>query len=264
MNTAERVIAILSYLATVNRKSSLAEISKGLGLNKSSVYRILSALKHVDWISQDSETQKYTLGNRILEFCMSILADFEIRKDSRQYLEEIRNTTGETALLALRVGFERMYADQVPSYHELKHLAELGKRLPLWLGAPGKVMLAYMDKDEVETVMDNVKKSGMSVMASGQPVNVDKIQAGLADIRRKGFCLTVGERVAGITTLSAPIFDYYHRVIGCICASGPLSRFNPDVAIRYSPLVVMAARKISQQLGDYSMLSAEAGERLGR
>ncbi|MCK4723433.1 MAG: hypothetical protein KAT75_09015, partial [Dehalococcoidia bacterium] len=98
----------------------------------------------------------------------------------------------------------------------------------------------------------------ISVMASGQPVNVGEIQAELADIRRKGFCFTMGERVVGITTLAAPIFDYRHRVIGSICVSAPLSRLTPDVAIQHSPLVVMAAREISQQLGDYSMLSASA------
>ena len=258
MNTTERMIAILSYLAAVDKEGSLTEISKTLGLNKSSVYRILSSLKHVDWVSQDSETQKYTLGNSIREFCMSISSEFEIRKDSRRYLEEIRDTTGETALLTLRIGFERMYVEQIPSAHELKHLVETGKRLPLWVGAPGKVILAYMDKDEIAAVMDNVKKSGIGVMASGQPVNVDEIQAELADIWRTGFYLTVGERVVGITTLAAPIFDYRHRVIGSICVSAPLSRLTPDLAMQHSPLVVMAAREISQQLGDYSMLSHEA------
>ena len=79
MNTAERMIAILSYFATADKESSLTVISKTLRLNKSSVYRILSSLKHLDWVSQDLETQKYTLGNSIREFCMSISAEFEIR-----------------------------------------------------------------------------------------------------------------------------------------------------------------------------------------
>ena len=251
------MIAILNYLATVDRKGSITEISRVLGLNKSSVHRVLLSLQHVDWISQDSETQKYTFGNSLLEFCTSLSSEFEIRRDSRQYLEQIRDITGETALLTLRIGFERMYVEQIPSAHELKHMVETGKRLPLWVGAPAKVILAYMDGDEIAAVLDNVKKSGIGVMASGQPINVDEIQAELADIRKIGFCLTVGERVVGITTLAAPIFDYRHRVVGSICVSGPLSRLTPDVVIQHSPLIVKAARDISRQMGDYSMLSHE-------
>ena len=250
MNTAERVIAILNYLAINQASRGVTEISRELGSGKSTVYRVLSSLESVQWVAQDSETDKYTLGSMALEFSLSLLNNFDVRKVSLRYLEELRDATGETSMLSLRVGLERIYVEQLPSHNEVRHFVQLGIRVPLWCGAPSKVMLAYMEENEVGVVMENLRKSGVTILASGQAVDSDSLREELANISRQGFAVTVGERVAAVAGVAAPIFDRHHRVVGAISVSGPLPRFSADLATSYGPLVGQAASKISLQVGD--------------
>lgn len=248
----ERVIAIISYLAATNEPCGVTEMSRELRLGKSSVYRVLSSLENVQWVAQKPETQKYTLGIRVLEFSLSRLSNLDLRSASLSHLEELGSATKETAMLSGRVGLERIAIEQVPGYYEVRYFAEPGRRLPLWCGAPGKVMLAHMEESEVEAVIDNLGKSGVSVLASGQPLDIDRLREELGEIRRQGFAVTVGERVAGGSGVAAPIFGYNHRVVGAISVTGPLPRFSADLARHYGPLVSQAARQISLKLGDFT------------
>lgn len=240
MDTVERVTAIISYLAAAGGRCGVTEISKKLRLSKSSVYRVLSSLESIQWVSQDAETRKYTSGTKLLELGLSFLSNIDLRRVSQQYLKELRNATGETSMLSLRVGLERMYIEQVPGRHEVQHLIELGRWIPLWCGAVSKAMLAYMEENEVEAVIDNLRESGVTVLASGQAVDIDGLRTQLANIRRQGYAITLGERVAATIGVAAPIFGYNHRVVGAISVSGPLLRFNAELATRYAPLVTQA------------------------
>lgn len=250
MNTVQRVITIISYLAAANGHRGVTEMSKELGLSKSGVYRILSSLESAQWVVQNSGTQRYTLGSRILELSLSLLSNLDLRTASLSYLEELCSATKETAMLSGRVGLERIAVEQVPGYYEVRHLPEPGKRLPLWCGAPGKVMLAHLEESEIETVIDSLARSGVSVLASGQPVDIDRLREELGEIRRQGFAISSGERVVATNSVAAVIFGHRHRVIGAISVSGPLPRFTADLARHYGPLISQAARRISVRLGD--------------
>jgi len=250
MNSADRVIAILSYLASNSGPRGVTEISKKQGLSKSSAYRALISLKRAQWVTQDSETKKYSLGAGVLELGLSILSRLDLRSASLPYLNELRNTTHEATMLSARVDLERMYIEQIQSDHEVGWKVELGRRFPLWLGAPGKAMLAFMSESEIEMAIDNLRKSGIQVYVSGRLVDIDKLRKELAEIRRQGFTVSSGERLLAVAAVAAPIFGCNHQVVGAISLGGPLPRFNLDLATRYGPLISQAARKISLRLGD--------------
>lgn len=62
MSKAGHVVTIVTYLAADRESHGVTEISRELGLNKSSTYRILSSLKNAQWVVQNSTTKKYRLG----------------------------------------------------------------------------------------------------------------------------------------------------------------------------------------------------------
>lgn len=246
MKAEQRVLSILDYLASIGKPCQVTEISRQLKISKSTTSRNLSSLKSGQWVAQDTESRRYTIGTRALEFSLSILSCFDIRQDSLSYLGQLRDATGETSMLSLRAGLERMYIEQVPGVHEVRQIVQLGKPLPLWCGAPGKAILAYMEESDRQWIVDTLRKSGVVVLASGQTMDIDRLQEELAEIRKQGFALSVGERVAGTSAVAAPIIDRQGQVAGAISVSGPLSRFSVDLATHYGPLVREAARAISR------------------
>lgn len=252
MDTTERVIAIIGCPALGKGPCGVTEISKELGLSKSSAYRVLSSLKRAQWVAQDPKTKKYNLGTRVLELGLSMVSQLDLRSASLPYLNELRSTTHEAAMLSARVGLERIFIDQLQSNHEVRQVVELGRRFPLWLGAPGKAMLAFMEESEIEMVIDNLRKLGVHILASGQVLDIDRLREELAKIRRQGFAVTVGERLIATPAVAAPIFGRDQGVVGAISVGGPLPTFSVDQAVRYGPLVSQVSSKISLQLGNAS------------
>lgn len=249
MNATERVVAIVSYIASSESPSGVTEVSKKLGLSKSSAYRALSSLKNAKWVTQDSDTKKYSLGPTLLELGLSMTSRIDLRSASLPFLNELRNKTHEATTLSARVGMERIYIDQIESEHEVRWRVELGKRFPLWLGAPGKAMLAYMDEKEIETVIENLGDSGTHIYVSGQVVDIDKLRKELTEIKRQGYAISSSERLVAVAAVAAPIFGRDRQVMGAISLGGPMPRFSVEQAMHYGPLVSEVARKISQRLG---------------
>jgi DNA-binding IclR family transcriptional regulator len=249
MNTVERVTGIIGYLAMSGDSRGVTQATKELGLSKGTLHRILSSLVRAGWVVQNSESKNYTLGTKLLEISSLIVSNLDLRKASVPYLEKLHSTINETPSLSMRAGLERIVIDQLPGHHEVLHLVVMGKRLPLWCGAPGKVILAHLREREIEMIMDNLRKQPeQSTYASGERVDTNTIQKELADIRKTGFFVTRAERVVGATAVAAPIFGRNQEVIGALSVSGPDARFNRDQARRNGPLISQMAREISLQL----------------
>lgn len=250
MKTIERIIAIITYLAVDPKFHGVTEISSELRITKSTAHRILSSLESLRWVAQDPRTERYRLGSMALQVGLSAVSNTDIRSISLPYLYDLQDNTNETAMLSLRIGSERVFIEQIQGKHEVRQIVELQKRYPIWLGAPGKVILAYMEQSEIETVLYNLVKSGVRTFASGQVLDISRLQRELAEIRRLGFTVSVGERIPEVTAVAAPIFNQNHQVVGAISVAGPISRFNVDMANNYGALVSQAARNIGFQLGD--------------
>jgi DNA-binding IclR family transcriptional regulator len=254
MDVIKRFVSVVNYLSADQSYHGITEICQEMRVSKASVYRILSSLEDLGWVVQDPETRKYKLGSALLEIGLSVLSHLDIRMVSLRYLNQLRDSINESAMLTLRVGFERIFIDQVQDNHEIRLIAELGKRYPLWSGAQGKVMLAHLEEREIEMIVDNLIESGIRVLASGQNLDIDGLRKELVEIRKQGFAVSVGERVIGASAVASPIFGQDNRVAGAISVGGPLHRFSVDKARECGPLVSQVAEKISLQLRGFNKL----------
>jgi len=249
MKTTEHIINVITYLATDFGPHGITEICHKLNLSKATVHRILAGLETTKWVSYDEETRKYKLSTTALQIAFSLISKNDVRTVSLPYLYNLCDTTNETVMLSLRVGFERVYIEQIHGKHELRHVVELQKRYPLWLGAAGKAILAFMDQEEIESVLNGISKSGLEAYASGEAVNIASIRKELEQISKSGFALSSGERVSGTMAIASPIFGHNNIIVGSLSVAGPIPRFNTELAYRYSEQMKNATRAISNQIG---------------
>ena len=249
MDVTERVIAIITYLAVDHSLHGVTEIAKGLHISKGTVYRILSNLTRLQWAVQDPKTRKYQLGSRALDVGFSMVSDSKIESVSLPYLYELCDATGETAMLSLRVGWERVYIHQIEGKYAVRVIVEMRERYPLWSGAAGTAMLAHLDRREIEEVISGLEKSGTQTTATGKVISIEELRKDLEEIRERGFAVSVGTRIAGTVAVAAPIFDSDHRVAGAISIGVPIHRFDKGTQKSYGKLVREAAGKISAQMG---------------
>ncbi len=253
MDRVERVVYILDYLATAGQACGVTEISKKLNLDKSSVSRILTTLEGLKWVVQSSDSS-YSLGIKPLEFGLAVLSHIDVRKISGPYLTELNALTGETAALSIRTGYEEVFLDQVECKQPIRAVLELGIKGPFWCGGSGKSMLAYLGKDEVDLIIDELRKSGDIILASGKKLEFDRLREELAEIRKLGYAISIGERSAAAVCIASPIFDQYNKVIGCIGVTGPLPRFSERVARSFGAKIKDTAQNISAKMGSSQKL----------
>jgi DNA-binding IclR family transcriptional regulator len=248
MSSAKDTVEIISFLVRSKGPQKLTDVGKALNISNSTVHRILSSLKGTEWVTQESVTKRYKVGTRFLEVALSLTSQIDLKDVSLPLLRSLHSEVNESVMLSARIGLERIYVEQMRSDYELQPIVEIGKRYPLWLGASGKAILAYLEEEERETVIARAKESGPAFSASGQAINFDKLRQELTRVRALGFSLSRGERIPGTNSVAAPIFSRDHRVVGSISLGGPAVRFTFELARRYGPRVKEIAERISLQL----------------
>ena len=140
-------------------------------------------------------------------------------------------------------------------------MPEIGSIWPMYVGASGRVMMAFMPRHKVENIVRETKLARRN--ATRVPTK-DEIFADLIRIRRRGYLISAGETVEGGAAVAAPIIDRNERVVGAIAIRGPSTRLTHALLRQYAPLVQDATRKLSRDLGfDLDPLWIEWHTKLG-
>ncbi len=259
VRAVERAFDILIYIAHQDEPKGLSEISRELQLDKATVLRLIVTLKSRGLIRQIQESRSYEV---VLPGPLLIGGtDPGLRQMCHPYLDELSRRTKETVCLVCPWGLERTHVDVIPAQHELRLVPEIGSIWPMYVGASGRVMMAFMPRHKVEDIVRETKLARRN--ATRVPAK-DEIFADLIRIRRRGYLISAGETVEGGAAVAAPIIDRNERVVGAIAIRGPSTRLTHALLRQYAPLVQDATRKLSRDLGfDLDPLWIEWHTKLG-
>lgn len=158
------------------------------------------------------------------------------------YLERLRDETGETAALFVRQGSTRVCAALAETTHSVVRRLWVGHAIPLYLGSPGKVLLAFADD------ADAVLRGKLTAATPRTITDAGKLREALEQIRAAGYATSFGEWDIDVAGIAAPVFGSGGRIAAAVGISAPAQRLGPEQAKRYAPLIVQAARDASAQL----------------
>lgn len=244
VRAVERAFDVLMHIAHQDTPVGLSQISRDLKLDKATVLRLIVTLKARGLIRQIQENRSYEL---VLPGPLLIGGtDHGLRHMCHPYLEALARKTKETVCLVCPWGLERTHVDVIPARHELRLVPEIGSIWPMYVGASGRVMMAFMPRQKVEDIIRETKLARRN--AARVPAK-EEIFADLIRIRRRGFLVSAGETVEGGAAVAAPIIDRNERVVGAIAIRGPSTRLTHALLRQYAPLVQDATRKLSRELG---------------
>ncbi|WP_274362989.1 IclR family transcriptional regulator [Paenibacillus thermotolerans] len=240
VRAVERALDIL-LVFTEHNSLGLTEIADKVGLHKSTVHRLLASLEGKGFLERDAVTEKYRLGFRIWELSAQLAAQTD---DPGILLlpemERLRDLVGETVSLYIREGNERVRIQAVQSNQAIRRVAPVGVRLPLYVGASSKVLLALADDEVRDRIMSD----------PSWPASIDRggFLSQLADIRRTGYATSVEEREPGAAAVSAPIMSSGGRLVAALAVSGPSNRLHAEKMKEIAPQVIESARRMGKML----------------
>lgn len=215
---------------------SLTEIAGRVGLHKSTVHRLLASLEGKNFIVRDPNTEKYRLGFRIWELSANRSRSDDPAVMLLPEMERLRDELGETISLYVRDGKERIRIQAVQSNREIRRVAPVGVRLPLYAGAASKILLAYEEPQIWEELIASEEWP--------DETDLGKYREQLLQIRRSGFATSIEEREQGAAAVAAPVLNRSHKLIAALSVSGPSSRFRENRMQQAAPSVMEAARRM--------------------
>ena len=221
----------------------LTEISKRMGLNKSTVYGIVRTLEAYDFLSQNLDSGKYELGMSIFRLGNNI--ESSLRALARISLGTLVQEFGETANLSVRVGDNNMFLEKLESPFSMRICTSPGQMFPLYLTAMGKCMLAFLPDDEVKGILSRTSYVQYTKNSLMQP---EEVQKELKVIRSYGYAVDNEEREFGLVCVAAPIFNKQGEVIAALSVSGPTQRMPKDKVDKVQMMLRQEAAKIQQAI----------------
>jgi len=141
-----KTFSILEILLQQGSAMNMTEIGKKIDLYPSTIHRILDTLKHGGYVEQDSHTQKYQLGLKVLELGMAKLHQMDLVREATPYLKELVKQCNETVHLGVLEAGEVLYLAKEESSQTIRMISYVGKRAPLHCTALGKVLLLIYQK----------------------------------------------------------------------------------------------------------------------
>ncbi|MGG1517611.1 IclR family transcriptional regulator [Paenibacillus oryzisoli] len=239
VRAVERALDILLCFTSAS-EMTLTEISAGAGLHKSTVHRLLASLEGKGFVMRVENTDKYRLGYRLWELSANLSKEGDPGTILLPEMERLRDHLGETISLYVQDGLARVRIQAVQSNHAIRRVAPVGARMPLYVGASSKVLVAFAEPALQERLL----------ASPDWPVVLDKAAflQQLDETRRAGYATSVEEREPGAAAVSTPILDRGGRLVAALAVSGPANRLTLDEMLKQAPAIVEAARRMGTML----------------
>jgi len=199
VEAVDRALSVLRAFDAGHCEMTLTDLAARTGLYKSTVLRLTASLEAGGCLVR-GEDRVYRLGPELwrLGSIYRRGVDIDLGEFIRPALRRIVDATTETASFYVRDGEERICLYRINSPRAVRHHLDEGQRLPLALGAAGRVLRAYTEPD----------------------------WPGGTGIRKRGECISLGERDPEVGAAAVPVLDREGKLRGALTVSGILSRFG--------------------------------------
>jgi IclR family acetate operon transcriptional repressor len=241
----ERALNILEAAAQRRDGLTNAEISRKLGIPKSSASYILRTLEKRSYLRREPETGRYRLGLKILSLGGDAQASLDISDIALPFMRILGERIRMTVHLAVLDQDEAVYIEKVEAPGFFKVNTWVGRRMFLHSTSVGKCLLAWLPRHEVETL---VKPQGLKKRTPKTITSVSKLLADLEHVKHSGYAVDDEENSLGARCLGAPIFDALGNVTAALGASGTLTQTDEASMPRIIDALKETARRVSRQL----------------
>ena len=245
LSSLDKSLQVLELLSKNPQGVSLSELSTHLGFPQSSIHHILSTFLPYDYVSQNPETKKYSLGFKFLTIGKVILDNIDVRKIAYRHLRFLNGECGEAVHLAILRNGKAIYIEKIEKPGGLTLATYIGFSPEAHATATGKVLLSELSIDKI---MEIYKGKTLNAYTKRTITNLDKLMDELKKIRKQEYAIDLGEHTDGVRCLSAPI-RLGGQIIAALSITGStytmtMERINNIL----KDLVMKTAQKISSEM----------------
>ncbi|MGP4014706.1 IclR family transcriptional regulator [Saccharopolyspora sp. 5N708] len=245
VKSAARTVEVLEFLAArQNRPARLRELSEALGVPRSSLHALLRTLAKYGWVRADTTGTFYGIGIRALLAGTSYLDTDPYLPLIAPYLDELREQLDETFHFGRLDGHDVVYLATKESSQYLRPYSRVGRRLPAYSTALGKVLLASREgADRDAHIPDELTPLTPHTLTDRVALDAD-----LATTRERGYAVDNEENTVGLRCFAVAL-RYADTPTDAISASIPIARLTDQRQLEVIEALRQVADRIERVVG---------------
>lgn len=244
IKSVERAFEILKAIST--EMQTPAELSKKLGMNKSTIHRFLATLINLGYLEKLPDNY-LRLSQSFINLGVNAQKQYDVVAVSKPYLFSLAEEFKESALLAMFDGSDCQYVDKVESSQAVRIVLDSGEKAPVYSVASGKVFLASLKEEDLNEYLD---QTDFIPFTKNTFIEKNKLKEEIKKVRDSGYAIDNEEFEIGLRGFAAPIKDYKGEIIAALCIAGVAPRIKEKSKVnRILFALLEASREISQQIG---------------
>ncbi len=238
-----RAFALVSLLAQDDRPLTLTELAAPLNLSRSTTFKLLQTLASIGVVAYDARLQVYRPGADLFRLATVVLRSGSFVEIARIGMRELTAQTGESSCLnLLDAGREAFTVAAVEeSASPLQYVLDLGQWHPLHGGASGKAILAFCPPELVARVL----QARLVQLTPATVQDAKVLERQLAEVRKQGYSISIGERLVGAVGIAAPIRDASGFAVASVQVTIPQHRFDR----RRLPVIARHVMQAADRIG---------------
>ena len=240
----DRALEVLIILGQSSGDVGVTELSKILGVHKSTIHSILQTLLARGFVEQ-TDSGRYSLGIKLMQLGNICAERLDIKKAARPVMTELASEISEIIILAVLLRDELIIIEKVEPQRSFLIIPKLDFTVAMHSTAVGKVLLANADEKTQESIID----SGLRHFTPFTITDPVLLREELERIKRQRYAIGCNETIEGVTCIAVPIYDAFGRTVAALSVSSSSSSAVPS---RYQELINLLhqkARLISNRLG---------------
>ena len=244
MSAVSRTLAILEALSKVEA-INLENLAKLTRLPKATLLRFLSTLVSLGYVHRDA-ADTYSLTLKMFSIGSRSLSHIDLITVARPFAKKLAEELGETVHMGILEDDSAVYVLKEESKYTIRMYSRVGKAIPLYCTAIGKIFLSEMDDDQLDSYL---KDHSLKPFTPKSISDEQALREELKRIKDSGWSMDDEEHEMNIKCIAAPIRDYTGKTIAAISASWPVFRFEETSLEDKISDILAATRQISEIMG---------------
>ncbi len=240
----DRAFKIFEIIAQSKSPLTIQELQNATGLNRTTIWRILSTMMENGFLTQLPNTKQYCLSCKACNLITtSATNSIALVECARPEMEHLRRISGETIMLLVPEAIGTRTLFQLDSFETIRLRDYTNEISPLFGTSTGIVHLSSLSDEEIQSIIPDT----LPIYTEFTPTSKDEILQRIIDCRKVGYSYIIDEYNQGDTGLSAPIY-MDKKLVGILNISGPTMRFTKERMLSCIPELKKSVAHISLDL----------------
>ena len=245
MTSLARGLAVIQAFSQKKRQLTISQVSAKTGFSRAAVRRCLYTLAKLGFAGSDDNRHFY-LRPRVLALGHSYISSMPLATAAQPILEHFSRLMHESCSIATLDGLDIVYVARANVTRIMAIDLGVGSRLPAFCTSMGRVLLANLPPDELESFLARIQ---FTRYTDRTIVTVDKLRPILRLALRNGYSIVDQELELGLRSMAVPIQNPSGKVVAAVNVGAHAQRVsNQDMLNKFLPHLRAAAQELCMLL----------------